>query len=51
MISQRDGDDGIKKIRLISKNRLIKMEIMRCKVGMVSFLHNLKTLETMLEYT
>ncbi|MDW3502895.1 hypothetical protein NQ272_27465, partial [Escherichia coli] len=32
------------------KNRLIKMEITRCKAGMVSFLHKLETSETMLRF-
>ena len=51
MFGQRDGDDGMKKQGSSGKNRLIKMTITRGKVGMVSFLHNLKTWETMPEYT
>jgi len=45
MVGQRDSDDGMK------KPRLIKISITRGKVGMVSFLHKLKTWETMLEDT
>ena len=50
MIIQRDGDDGMKRQGSSSKNRLIKMEITRDKVGMVSFVHKLETWETMLEF-
>lgn len=34
-----------------SKKGLIKMTIMRCKVGMVSFLNKLETWEKMFDYT
>jgi len=50
MIGKKDGDNGMRKPRLIwKKNKLIKMTITRDKMGMVSFLQKLETWETMLE--
>ena len=49
MIGQEDGEDGMRKPRLIWKNQADKMEIMRGEMSMVSFLHKLETRETLLE--
>ena len=42
MIGETDGDDGVRKPRLIWKKQADKMAITRGKIGMVSFLHKLE---------
>ena len=49
MTNKVDGDDGMQNQGSSRKNGLIEMEIMRHKMGMVSFLQKIETQEAMLE--